>query len=113
MDCIFCKIAHGATNTTFLYEDADVVAFDDLHPKAPQHKLIIPKKHIATINDFEKSDAPLAGHLIMVAQTLAKKLNIAENGYRLLFNCNRDGGQVVFHVHLHLLGGRNMQWPPG
>lgn len=113
MNCIFCKIAQHELPATLIYEDEKVVAFDDLHPKAPIHKLIIPRKHIATLNDLEVSDTTLAGHLVYTAQHLAKQLGIAEKGYRLIMNCNADAGQVVFHIHLHLLGGRSLTWPPG
>ena len=113
MDCIFCKIAKKELPATIAYEDDAVIAFDDLHPKAPFHKLIIPKQHIATLNDVSEKEANLAGHMLFVAQKIAKDLKIADDGYRVLMNVNKGGGQVVFHVHLHLLGGRIMQWPPG
>jgi histidine triad (HIT) family protein len=113
MDCIFCKIIKKQVPSEIIYEDDLVVAFDDLHPKAPYHKLIIPKQHIATLNDFKEQDKQLAGHMLLTAQKIATQLDIAEEGYRVLLNCNHGGGQVVFHVHLHLLGGRVMQWPPG
>ena len=113
MDCLFCKIARKEMDSTILYEDDQVVAFPDIDPQAPHHVLIIPKKHIATINELEESDINLVGHMTYVATQLADKLGIAEPGYRVLFNCNREGGQAVYHIHLHLLGGRKMQWPPG
>lgn len=112
-DCIFCNIANGKTPVDFIYEDELVVAFDDLNPQAPQHKLIIPRQHIATLNDGQESDKMLMGHLMYVAKQLAGELDIAEEGYRVLMNCNAGGGQSVFHIHLHLLGGRQMSWPPG
>ncbi len=113
MDCIFCKIANKELPAVISYEDPDVVVFDDLHPRAPIHKLIIPRKHISTLNDLAESDKPLAGHLMYTAQRLAKELGIAEDGYRVVMNCNAGAGQAVFHIHLHLLGGRAMTWPPG
>lgn len=113
MDCIFCKIASGEMQTNIIYQDEHVVAFDDIQPQAPIHKLIIPKKHIATINDLSEDDSGLISHLLLTAKKLAKDLNISEEGYRLVFNCNREGGQLVYHIHLHLLGGRSMAWPPG
>lgn len=112
MDCIFCKIAKGEMGET-IYEDDRVVAFNDIDPKAPHHILIIPRRHIPTINDISEKDNELIGHLVQVAKSIAKEKGIAEKGYRLLFNCNRDGGQAVYHIHLHLLGGRQMNWPPG
>jgi histidine triad (HIT) family protein len=112
-DCIFCQIVNKTIPAKLIYEDAHVVAFDDLYPKAPQHKLIVPRKHIATLNDLNNEDTTLAGHLLITAEKLAKQLGIAEAGYRILVNCNKEGGQVIYHLHLHLLGGREMQWPPG
>lgn len=112
-DCLFCKIAAGEFNTEFLYSDEQIVAFRDIHPQAPTHVLIIPRKHIATINDVDDDDAALVGKMVLVAKKVAKECGLAESGYRLVFNCNEDGGQEVFHIHLHLLGGRAMQWPPG
>lgn len=90
-----------------------MVAFNDLNPKAPHHLLIIPRQHIATLNDVQTEDTPMLGSMLQVAQQLAKKLDIAEEGYRVLMNCNAGGGQAVYHIHLHLLGGRAMTWPPG
>ncbi len=113
MDCIFCKIIQQELPAKLIYQDDNVIAFDDLHPQAPVHKLIVPRKHIATLNDLDATDTELMGHLLQTAQKLAKQLGIAENGYRVVVNCNAGGGQVVFHIHLHLLGGRNMTWPPG
>jgi len=113
MDCIFCKIIQNKLPATIIYHDDKVVAFDDIYPKAPQHKIIIPKKHIATINDLKEEDKDLVGHMVYVAQQLAKKIGIAEPGYRVLMNCNADGGQAVYHIHLHLIGGRPLHWPPG
>lgn len=113
MDCIFCKIVNGEIPAKIIYEDDQIIAFDDAYPKAPQHKLIIPRKHFATLNDLQKEDANLAGRLLLTAQQLAQDLGIAQSGYRVVINCNKGGGQEVYHVHLHLLGGRTLQWPPG
>ncbi|MFZ2315246.1 MAG: histidine triad nucleotide-binding protein [Gammaproteobacteria bacterium] len=113
MECLFCKIANGDILANILYQDEQVVCFDDISPKAPHHKLIIPRKHIATINDIGAEDQALIGHMVTTGAAMAKQLNIAEPGYRLVFNCNSDGGQLVYHIHLHLLGGRQMTWPPG
>ena len=111
--CIFCKIAAGELPAAKLYEDESVLAFRDLHPQAPTHILIIPRRHIATLNDLEPGDAELVGRIFLVAKQLAEQEGLAEAGYRTLFNCNKAGGQEVYHIHLHLLGGRQMTWPPG
>lgn len=113
MNCIFCKIATQEIPANIIYSNDHVIAFDDLHPQAVHHKVIIPRKHIATLNDLTNEDTMLVGHMIQAAKDLAKQLNIAEEGYRVVMNCNEGGGQTVFHIHLHLLGGRSMQWPPG
>lgn len=113
MDCLFCKIASGDIPANIIYEDDLVVAFDDINPQAPQHKLIVPREHFATLNDLKEDNKHLIGHMIQSATALAKQLNIADEGYRLVFNCNSKGGQIVYHIHLHLLGGRQMTWPPG
>lgn len=113
MDCLFCKIAQGTIPADIVYQDDQVIAFTDIHPHAPHHQLIIPRKHIATINDAGEEDTQLLGHLIQTAKQLAKKYNLAEDGYRLVMNCNAGAGQTVFHIHVHLLGGRRLTWPPG
>ncbi len=113
MDCLFCKISRGELNTKFIFEDEEIAAFYDINPQAPQHILIIPKKHIATVNDIPENDAELIGKMVLVAKKLANKYNVDEAGYRLVFNCNEAGGQAVYHIHLHLLAGRAMSWPPG
>lgn len=113
VDCLFCKIANGDIPAKIFYQDAKVLAFDDIHPQAPHHKLIIPLKHIATLNDITTADSALLGHMMQTATQLAHELNIHTVGYRLVMNCNADAGQTVFHLHLHLLGGRQMTWPPG
>lgn len=112
-DCIFCKIGAGEIPTDYLYEDDDLVAFRDLNPHAPLHVLVIPKKHISTINDIQEEDAPIVGKMIRVAAKIAKEHGYDESGFRLTMNCNDDGGQTVFHIHLHLLAGRQLHWPPG
>ncbi|MFN3235212.1 MAG: histidine triad nucleotide-binding protein [Gammaproteobacteria bacterium] len=111
-DCIFCKIINGDINANIIYQDDLVIAFDDINPKAPIHKLIIPRQHIATTNDITQDQESLVGHMVIIAQMLAKEHNIAEDGYRLVMNCNEHGGQEVFHIHLHLFGGQSMKWPP-
>jgi histidine triad (HIT) family protein len=113
MDCLFCKIASGEIPAKIIYQDDSIVAFDDINPQAPMHKIIIPKKHIANLNDLESTDNELIAHMVKSATMLSKNLGIDQNGYRIVMNCNADGGQTVFHIHLHLLGGRPMRWPPG
>jgi histidine triad (HIT) family protein len=112
-DCLFCKMVAGEIQPNVVYEDDRVLAFRDLNPQAPTHVLVIPKKHIATANDIQAEDAELIGHLSLAAKQIAAAEGIAESGYRTLFNCNADAGQAVFHLHLHILGGRVMGWPPG
>lgn len=113
MDCLFCKIAAGTIPAKLLYQDDNIVAFEDINPQAPHHKIIVPRKHIATVNDLTTADGELIGQMTLVATKLAKELGIAEKGYRLVMNCNAAGGQTVFHIHMHLIGGRSMTWPPG
>ncbi len=113
MECIFCKIVNKLIPTNIIYETPELVAFHDIRPQAPQHVLIIPKQHIATINEFTAVDKNLIGELFLAAKHIAKELDIADSGYRTVFNCNAAGGQEVYHIHLHLLGGRQMTWPPG
>lgn len=113
MDCIFCKIVSGEMNADIVYNDDSVIAFNDIDPKAPHHILIIPRKHIATLNEITQNDENLIGHIVLTAKKLAEKLEIDEKGYRLVVNCNKEGGQAVYHLHFHLLGGRIMKWPPG
>lgn len=112
-DTIFGRIAAGEIPADIVYENDDLVAFRDLSPQAPTHILIIPRKPIRTLNDVEEADAELVGKLFLAAAKVAKQVGIAEAGYRVVVNCNAVGGQTVFHLHLHLLGGRPMQWPPG
>ena len=112
-DCIFCKIVNKELPAEIAYEDDKVLAFKDLSPQAPTHLLIIPKKHISTMNDIQEEDVALIGHIKLTAAKLAKNLGFAEAGYRVVMNCNEDGGQTVYHIHLHLLAGRSLAWPPG
>lgn len=112
MDCLFCKIVAGDIPARKLYEDEHVVAFHDIHPAAPVHFLVIPKKHIATLNDLTEDDKALAGHILFTAQRLAVEQG-CEDGFRVAMNCNSQGGQTVYHIHMHVLGQRQMQWPPG
>lgn len=113
MSTIFNKIIKKEITADILYEDDLSIAFRDLNPTAPEHILIIPKKSIKTINDIEESDKSLIGHLFIVAKKIAKDINVSESGYRIVFNCNENAGQSVFHIHMHLIGGRKMLWPPG
>jgi len=112
-DCIFCKIAQGKMQTDLLYQSEEIVAFRDINPQAPVHILIITKRHIPKVQDMQKLDTPLIGEMVRIATQLAQKEKIAAAGYRLVINCGKQGGQEVDHLHLHLLGGRPMQWPPG
>ena len=113
MSTIFSKIINKEMDADILYEDSKSIAFKDINPVASTHILIIPKKEIPTINDIQDSDKELIGHLFIVAKKIARKLNIDKDGYRIIFNCNDDAGQTVFHIHMHLIGGRKLLWPPG
>jgi histidine triad (HIT) family protein len=112
-DCLFCKIVGGQIPATLVHEDADLIAFSDINPQAPLHALIVPRRHIATLNDLAPGDDALVGSMFRAAAALAKQHGYAERGYRTVFNCNREAGQTVFHIHLHLLAGRGLSWPPG
>jgi histidine triad (HIT) family protein len=112
-DCIFCKIVKHSIPAKIVLENENIVAFEDLHPQAPTHILIIPKKHIATLNDTKPEDQGLLGELILTATAIAKDRHISSSGYRLVCNTNPGAGQSVFHIHFHLLGGRSLAWPPG
>ena len=112
-DCLFCKMVKGDIQPDTVYEDEHVLAFRDINPQAPVHVLVIPKQHIATLNDLNADDVEVAGKLLLAAKTIAKQMGIDGAGYRCVFNCNAQAGQTVFHIHLHLLGGRAMHWPPG
>lgn len=113
MTCLFCKMVTGEIPVTRVYESPELMVIRDIKPQAPSHLLVIPKKHIATINDAHEEDDLLLGKMILAAKKAAEKEQISEDGYRLIFNVNSGGGQEVYHIHLHLLGGRQMTWPPG
>ena len=112
-DCLFCKIVDGDVPADIVHESATTIAFRDINPQAPTHVLIIPRRHIATINDLAEGDRTLIGDLYLAAQSIARAEGLADDGYRVVMNCNELAGQSVFHIHLHLLGGRAMAWPPG
>lgn len=112
-ECVFCKIVSGEIPCSKIYEDDSVLCFNDINPEAPCHVIIIPKKHIKSLNELDADDADLIGHIFMVAKEVSKKLNIEKDGYRIVNNCGINGGQSVNHMHFHLLGGRMMKWPPG
>ena len=112
-DCLFCKIINREIPGTIVYEDDRLVAINDINPQAPTHVLVIPKRHIATLNDLTAGDDQLVGEMTRRATAIAAERGLAEAGYRTVFNTNRGAGQTVFHIHLHLLGGRAMHWPPG
>ena len=111
--CIFCKIAAHEMPTNILYEDDLCMVFDDINPQAPIHLLVIPKKHITSLNDAEAEDRDLLGHLLGVVARMAKEKKIDGSGYRTVINTNAEAGQTVFHLHIHVLGGRRLDWPPG
>ena len=113
MGSIFTKIINKEIPADIVYEDHDLIAFNDINPQAPVHVLIVPKKEIKTINDIDDNDKEIIGKIFLTAKKIAKKLNIDKMGYRTVFNCNEHGGQTVYHIHLHLLGGRQLAWPPG
>lgn len=113
MSCLFCKIVAGEIPASKVYEDDQVVAFNDINPQAPTHVLIVPRRHVPTLNDVAASEDALVGAMVRRAAAIAKERGIAEGGYRTVFNCNAAAGQTVFHIHLHLIGGRTMAWPPG
>lgn len=112
-DCLFCKILNGEMDSDIVHEDDHVVGFRDINPQAPHHVLFIPREHIATLNDLDEGHVELMGRLFLAAKQYAGENGIADEGYRTVVNCNEGAGQSVFHVHLHLLGGRPMTWPPG
>ncbi|MSO48728.1 MAG: histidine triad nucleotide-binding protein [Acidobacteria bacterium] len=113
MSCLFCRIIAGEIPGSRVYEDAELVAFDDIHPQAPMHVLIVPRVHVPTLNEVDPSHDALVGSMIRRAAAIAAERGYAEGGYRTVFNCNAQAGQTVFHIHLHLLGGRTLAWPPG
>lgn len=112
-DCLFCRIAKGEIPASLVYEDDELVAFNDINPQAPLHVLVIPRRHVATVNDLTAEDDGLVGKMLRRAAAIAAEKGYAARGYRTVFNCNREAGQTVFHIHLHLLAGRGLGWPPG
>ena len=112
-NCLFCKIIKGEIPAKKVYENEHIIAFNDIDPKAPVHILVIPKKHIRSINELSSSDKSLAGEIILAAKKIAKDHGLDSKGFRIVFNTNDDGGQTVYHIHMHMMGGRQMQWPPG
>ena len=112
-ECLFCKIVNREINASIVYEDDRVVAFNDINPQGPTHVLVVPRKHIASLNDLQRGDDEIVGEIVRRAAAIAKARGISEGGYRAVFNTNRDAGQTVFHLHLHLIGGRALHWPPG
>jgi len=113
MNCLFCKISDKKIPSKIVYEDECVFAFEDIDPQAPIHILVVPRKHVATVLEATPEDNELIGQLFQVANKIAKDRGVAERGFRLVMNCNRESGQTVLHIHLHLLAGRIMHWPPG
>lgn len=113
MTCLFCRIIKQEIPAKIIYQDDILLAFHDIHPQAPIHVLIVPRMHIETINELHHEDRKLVGDMVLKAKDIAKTLGISADGYRLIFNCNKNGGQEIYHIHLHLFGGRQMQWPPG
>jgi histidine triad (HIT) family protein len=112
-DCLFCKIANHDIPASMVYEDDAVVAFNDINPQAPTHILVVPRQHIATLNDLTPADDRIVGEVVRRAAAIAQERKIAVGGFRTVFNTNKDAGQTVFHIHLHLIGGRGLGWPPG
>ena len=112
-DCLFCRLAAGEIPASIVFEDDQLVAFKDITPQAPTHILLIPRRHISTLNDLAPGDDGLVGEMTRRAAAIAREQGLADRGYRVLFNCNADAGQTVFHIHMHLLGGRRLGWPPG
>lgn len=112
-DCIFCELVKKNIPTKIIAEDEDILAFRDINPQAPTHILVIPKKHISTLNDLTEADGELLGKMYLMVKRIAEQEGIAERGFRTVMNCNRDAGQTVYHIHLHILGGRELSWPPG
>ena len=113
MSCLFCRIVAGEIPATRVYEDEELLAFEDIKPEAPTHVLIVPKRHVATLNDLQQADDSMIGAMVRRASTIAKERGLDSSGYRTVFNTNGNAGQTVFHVHLHLLAGRRFGWPPG
>ena len=112
-DCLFCRLAAGEVPASIVYEDERVVAFKDINPQAPMHVLVIPRRHIPTLNDLSPEDDAIVGEVTRRAAAIAGSQGYADRGYRVVFNCNAEAGQTVFHIHLHLVAGRKLSWPPG
>jgi len=112
-DCLFCKIINREIHASIVYEDENVMAFNDINPQAPTHVLVVPKRHIASLNDLTPDEDQIVGEIVRRAAAIAKERGISAGGFRTVFNTNREAGQTVFHIHLHLIGGRTMHWPPG
>lgn len=112
-DCLFCKIIAGQIPGTILHKDERLVVLKDINPQAPMHVLVVPRRHVATLNDLTSGDDVLVGEMMRRAAAMAKENGFSERGYRTVFNCNAEAGQTVFHIHLHVLGGRRFSWPPG
>ena len=112
-DCLFCKIIERKIPASIVYEDDRVIAFNDINPQGPTHVLVVPKRHIASLNDLMPDDDAMMGEVVRRAAAIAKERGVSVGGFRTVFNTNADGGQTVFHIHLHLIGGRTMTWPPG
>ena len=113
MDCLFCKIVNKEIPATVIFENEKLLAFRDISPQAPVHFLVIPKKHISTLDDLSEEDVLIIGEMTLAAKSIMKQEGFADKGYRLVMNCNEDGGQTVFHIHMHALAGRALTWPPG
>ena len=113
LDCLFCGIVEGRVPAALVYQDDLVVAFSDINPQAPTHLLVVPRRHISSLNDLTGQDDEIVGQIVRRGAALAKAAGLEDRGYRTVFNCNADAGQTVFHIHLHVLGGRRMTWPPG
>jgi histidine triad (HIT) family protein len=112
-DCLFCRIVRKEIPASVIYEDDDVLVFNDINPQAPLHALVVPKRHIATLNDLSSGDDAIVGLMVRRAAAIAREKGYADRGFRTVFNTNADAGQTVFHIHLHVLGGRGLSWPPG
>ncbi|HEV2212706.1 MAG TPA: histidine triad nucleotide-binding protein [Gammaproteobacteria bacterium] len=112
-DCLFCKMASGEIRPDMVLETKELIAFRDINPQAPLHVLVVPRKHITTLNDTLSPDEILVGKMALAAQEIARNAGVDGSGYRLVMNCNPEGGQSVYHIHMHVLGGRQMKWPPG
>ncbi|MFA5958913.1 MAG: histidine triad nucleotide-binding protein [Tatlockia sp.] len=113
MACLFCNIANGKIPAKIVFDDESLLVIEDINPQAPTHLLVLPKQHIATLDDTNSQNEQLLGHMVLTAKKMARDRGLTEKGYRLVFNVNSGGGQEVFHIHLHVLGGRQMTWPPG